>query len=105
MKKDYEAYIRKENFKTETKSMVENVQDELYQLENKQAKGAKIQANLAEAEGEKCSKTFFKVLDRLNMQNQTISQFYTDDNKSKYSSNPENIFKSAKKRFTKNYTP
>ena len=29
--------------------------------------------------------------------NQTISELYTDDNKSKYSSNPIDIFKSAKK--------
>ena len=31
------------------------------------------------------------------MQNQTIFELYTDDNKSKYSSNPMNILKSAKK--------
>ena len=31
------------------------------------------------------------------MQNQTIFELYTDDNKSKYSSNPKNILKSAKK--------
>ena len=30
------------------------------------------------------------------MQNQTIFQLYTDDNKSKYSSNPKDILKSAK---------
>ena len=29
-----------------------------------------------ELEDEKCSKTFFKVLDRQNMQNQTISELY-----------------------------
>ena len=31
------------------------------------------------------------------MENQTIFELYTDDNKSKYSSNPMNILKSAKK--------
>ena len=31
------------------------------------------------------------------MKNQTIFQLYTDDNKSKYSSNPKDILKSAKK--------
>ena len=31
------------------------------------------------------------------MKNQTIFELYTDNNKSKYSSNPKNIFKSAKK--------
>ena len=43
------------------------------------------------------SKTFFKVLRRRNVQNQTISKMYTDDNKSKHSSNPTDILKSAKK--------
>ena len=38
------------------------------------------------------------------MQNQTISELYTDDNKSKYSSNPKEIFKSAKKNYEKLYT-
>ena len=38
------------------------------------------------------------------MQNQTIFQVYTDNNKSKYSSNPKDILKSAKK-FMKNSTP
>ena len=50
-----------------------------------------------EAAGRKCAKTFFKVLERQNMKNQTISELYTDDNKSKYSSNPKDILKSAKK--------
>ena len=78
--------------------MIENLQDELYQLENKQAKGTKLRANIRwELEGEKCSKTFFKVLERQNMQNQTISELYNDDNKSKHSSNPTDILKSAKK--------
>ena len=31
------------------------------------------------------------------MKNQTIFELYTNDNKSKYSSNPMNILKSAKK--------
>ena len=31
------------------------------------------------------------------MKNQTIFELYTDDNKSKYFSNPKNILKSAKK--------
>ena len=56
------------------------------------------------AEGEKCSKTFFKVLARQNIQNQTISELYTDNNKSKYSSNSKDILKSAKKFYEKLYT-
>ena len=39
--------------------MTENLQDELYQLENKQAKGAKLGVNgTYEVESKKCSKTF-----------------------------------------------
>ena len=55
--------------------MIENLKDELYQLKNKQAKRAKLRANIRwELEGEKCSKTYFKVLARKNLQNQTISE-------------------------------
>ena len=53
--------------------MIENLQNELYQLENKQSKSAKLRANIRqELEGEKGSKTFFRVLERQNMQIQTI---------------------------------
>ena len=38
------------------------------------------------------------------MQNQTIFKLYTDNNKSKYSSNPKDILKPAKK-IMKNSTP
>ena len=38
--------MKKENFKPEVKSMIEHLQDELYQLENKQAKGAQLGATL-----------------------------------------------------------
>ena len=42
--------------------MIENLQGELYQLENKQAKGAKLVANIRqEVESEKCCK-IFKIL-------------------------------------------
>ena len=49
-----------------------------------------------EARWKKCPKTFFEVLERQNLKNQTIFELYTDDNKSKYSSNPKDILKSAK---------
>ena len=49
-------------------------------------------------------KTFFKVLERQNMQNQTTFNLYTDDNKSKYPSNPKDILRSTKS-FMKNSTP
>ena len=77
--------------------MIENLQNELYHLENKQVKSAKLRANIRTWRAKKCPKTFFKVLERQNMKNQTIFELYTDDNKSKYSSNPMNILKSAKK--------
>ena len=49
--------------------MIENFQDELYQLEKQQAKGAKIDANIRwEVEGKKCSKTFSNHLkDRIHV--------------------------------------
>ena len=75
--------------------MIENLQN--YQLENKQAKGAEICANIRSWRTKNAPKTFFEVLERQNMKNQTIFELYTDDNKSKYSSNPMNILKSAKK--------
>ena len=50
---------------------------------------------------EKCFKTFFKVFERQNKQNQTIYELSTEDNKSKYSRNPMDIFKFAK-NFVKN---
>ena len=43
--------------------MTENLQDELYQLENKQAKGAQLGANIIQqVEREKCSKTGAKLV-------------------------------------------
>ena len=40
-------------------------------------KSGKFCANIRwEVEGEKCSKTFLKVLERQNMQNQTIFELY-----------------------------
>ena len=39
------------------------------------------------------------------MQNETISDLYTDDKKSKYSSNLKDTLKSDKKRIMKNSTP
>ena len=37
---------KKENFKPDKKPMIENLQDELYQLINKQAIGAKLCSNI-----------------------------------------------------------
>ena len=46
LKNNFEMSTKKENFKPEIKSMIENVQGELYQLVSKQTKGAKLQANV-----------------------------------------------------------
>ena len=42
-------------------------------------------------------KFFLEVIKSENVQNQTLYELYTDDNKSKYSNNPKSIFKSSKK--------
>ena len=66
--------------------MIKNLKDKLCQLESKQAKGAKFRANirykLEENRRWSCFKTFFNILERQNMQNQTILELYTDNNKS-----------------------
>ena len=85
--------------------MINTFQDELYLLEAKQANGAIIRANVRrDLEGEKCSKTFFKVLERQHMQNQTISELYTDKQNSIYSSDPNEILNSAKKFYENLYS-
>ena len=43
--------------------MTENLQNELYQLENNRGKGAKLCVR-SELEGDKCSKKIFKVLEK-----------------------------------------
>ena len=53
---------------------------------------------------EKCSITFVQVVGRQNLQNRTIFELYTDDNKSKYFINPKGIFKSEIK-ILKIFTP
>lgn len=49
-----------------------------------------------EFKSKKCSKTYFNVLKKDNMQNQTISKLYTDDKKIIYTIIPNNILRSAK---------
>ena len=46
LKKRLRNLYKKEHFKPEIKPMIENFQDKLYQLENKQAKGAKVRSNM-----------------------------------------------------------
>ena len=104
LRKSLQNLCKKENFKPEIKSIIKNLQDELSQFQNKQANGAKPHAKIKwELEGEKCSKPFFKVLESRNIQNQTQSKLYIDDNKSKHSSNSTDILKSAKYFYKKLY--
>ena len=41
-----EDLYQKENLKSQVKPVLEDLKDELYQLENKQAKGAKLHPNI-----------------------------------------------------------
>ena len=59
------------------------------------------------AGGRKMVKIIFSrnfLLQRQNLQNQATSELYTDDNKSKYSCNSEDIFKYSEKIYEKLYT-
>ena len=70
---------------------------ELNQLHYKQAKVQNLVQRLdGNVKGDNAPKPFFKVIERQKMQNQTISEFYTDDKKIKYSSNHNDILKVAK---------
>ena len=105
LKKRLRNLYKKENYNPKIKPMINAFQDELYHLEAKQANGAKIRANIRwDLEGKKCSKTFFKVLERQHMQNQTISELYTDKQNSIYSSDPNKILNSAKKFYESLYS-
>ena len=68
--------------------MTKNFQDKIHQEECKQSKGSKICASIRRGlECEKCSKTFWKIFARQNMQNQSNA---------KHASNSEDIFNSTK---------
>ena len=58
--------LGQKKFKPEIKQMIENLPDELYQLETKEAKGAKLCAKIKWVLDGKniCSKNFLKVLER-----------------------------------------
>ena len=53
---------KKENFKPEIKPMIENLQDELYQLENKRAKSAELHANIRSRRAKNAPKLSSKYL-------------------------------------------
>ena len=74
--------------------MTENLENEY-----KQAKGAKPWVNIRSWRAKNSQNILQSTwLERQNMKNETIFELYTDDNKSKYSSNPMNILKSANKK-------
>ena len=76
--------------------MTENFQDKLHQEQCKQSKSAKICGSIRrEFECEKCSKTFYQIFARQNMQNQTNA---------KHSINSEDIFKLTKNVLEKRST-
>ena len=84
--------------------MINTFQGELYLLETKQAKGARIPANIRwDLDGERCSKFFFKVLERQNMQNQT-NQNFALINKNQYIAAILMKYLNLQKTFMKTFT-
>ena len=64
-KQEVKKPLQKRKFKSESKPMIENLPDELYQMESEYEKDAEHHANIIlKLEGEKCSKTYFNVLER-----------------------------------------
>ena len=75
-----------------------------YQLKDKKTNAAKLCTDIRWwLRCKKWSKTVLIVLKKQNLQNQTISELYNDDNKSKYSSNPKDILKCAYKIYDTHY--
>ena len=74
LKRRLRNLYKKENIKPEIKPMIENLQDEPSQLENKKVK---LRTNIRwELEGKKCSKTFFKLKDRICKIKQYLNYTY-----------------------------
>ena len=76
LKRRLRNLYKKENIKPEIKPMIENLQDELSQLENKQPKVLNFANIRWELEGKKCSKTFFKLKDRICKIKQYLNYTY-----------------------------
>ena len=55
--------------------MIENLQDEFYQIEEKQTKGAKLCANIRSWRPTNAPKLFFKVFERQNMKTSNLRTF------------------------------
>ena len=66
--------------------MTEHLQDEVYHFKSNYEKGSKLREIL---------QNFSKVLEWQKKQNQTVSELYTDDKKTKHSSNSDDILKSS----------
>ena len=78
--------------------MIENLQDELNQLEKKQAKGTKLYAIIVSNWRAKNAPNFLEKTWKTEFaKSNNISIIYYD-NKSKYSRNPKDILKFAKKK-------
>ena len=77
-----------------------NIRNAEWTLENKQAKSAKLCANIRwrELKGEKCSKTFSKYLMERICKIKQYLDYINWLYKSKYSFSPKDILKSEKKR-------
>ena len=94
-------FVRIENFESKTKPMIENLQNELYQLEKNKLR-AKLRANIRqELKGEKGSKTFLRVLERQNMQIQIIFELHTEV----VNQNTLRAFLNLQKKIMQNSTP
>ena len=101
LKKRLRNLYKNQIFKPEIKPIIRNLWDEFYQLENKQANILNV---VLISDGKKCSKFFFKVSEKRNIQDQILSELYIDYNKSKHSSNLV-TFSSLPKISIKNFVP
>ena len=91
-------------FNPEVKPMIENLPDELYQLENEYAKCGKLMQILYWSLKVKNASKHISMCLKDNIQNPSISELYTDQKKTNYSSNTNDILKSAKNFYEKIYT-
>ena len=100
LKKRLLNFYKEENFKPEIKPIIKNLQDELNQLENKPAKGAKLGATSDRSWMVKVLKNIFE---RQNLQNQYLNYILMTIN--------QNIlailrtFSNLKNNFMKNFIP
>ena len=81
--------------------MIKNLPDKLNQLQSEHVKGAKRHENIIlRLEGKEYSKSYFNALQRQYAKSNN-SELYADDNKTKYSSNPNDTLKSVENFYEK----